>query len=544
MNVLRYTVVLTVLTACSGDTSTPTKPSDDSLALDSLTDSPSDTAPPVFDPSSDCEALGQPSLPFMDVGVSAKLYDAAADLTVQTTTGPWNLKENWSGCDVYLFIPDDPYQNGDVPYETWSKRIDNGALIDALPMNTHVFFLSSEGNEADRQVALDTLKGTIDAKLDSYDAETRAWRDRHIHYVTERSTDAEGWLGQTLTSPNWGAGIDRTQRIRYIGSMADPTRYDSNIGWFDSNIAMVANEAVYYNYEADRQASLDAENATVVAVWTGETVSGSAVMDVVLPDAATMATFDTLKLDMQMLCVGDYEVGECPAWDYLDYVYLCDKDNPDVCTTELGRYITTYHREGRWITDVSPLLALLKDGGTRRLRFESSNTYETTFSLRFSDSGALDRSSEAQVIYTGGGVSSAYNDRVPVQVDVPADVSRVEIGVVMTGHGNPGCMEFCGTEHNFNVNENDNFFMYALGDQAFGCMNQITDGTVPNQFGTWWYGRNGWCPGKQVNMQVVDVTSQIMFGQTNTINYTLTNLNGSLDSGGNIVLNAWLIYYR
>lgn len=533
--------------ACTGpaDGKKQYPPDDSTTETTDSADSGTDTAEtPPFDPTRDCTAMNQPSIPFVDAKSSAKLYDTAADITLHTTTGDWNLKENWSGCDVYLFIPDNPYQNSDVPYGTWSKRMDNGDLIEAMPVNTHVFFLASAADEADRLAALDALKGTIDIRLGSMDDETRLWRERHIHYVTDRSTDADGWLGQTLTSPNWGAGIDRTQRIRYLGSMGDPTRYDAAIGWFDSNISMVANEAVYYNYEADRQAELDADNATEVPVWTGEVIAGSATMDITLPDAATMATFDTLKLDMQLLCVGDYEVGECPAWDYLDYLYLCDEDDPEVCNQELGRYITTYHREGRWITDVSPLLALLKNGGTRRLRWESSNQYETTLTLRFSDSGATEKPSEAQVIYQGGWVSSTYNDREPLQIDVPADVSRVAIGVVMTGHGNPGCMEFCGTEHNFTVNGHDNRFSYAITNSWQGCMDQITDGTVPNQFGTWWYGRNGWCPGKQVDMQVVDVTSQILFGQTNTLTYEFTNLEGSLESGGNIVLNTWLIYYR
>lgn len=501
-----------------------------------------DTAPPSLDPTTDCDTLGMPSVAFVDADPSAKIYDIAADLTLQTTEGEWNLKQNWSGCDAYLFISDAPAQNQGVDYETWSKKKDNKALIDVLPLNTHVFFLASDRADEDRQLALDELKDSIEDQLAEYDAETRAWKERHIHYVTDKSTKAESWLGDTLSSPNWGVGIDRTQRLRYIGSMADPERYNGE--WFDSNLSLVANEAVYYNYEATRQAALDAEGATLVTAWTGEDIYGGADIDITLPDAATMATFDKLELDMTKLCVGDGEYTECPAWDYLDYVYLCDPDDPDTCTTELGRWITTYHREGRWITDVSPLLGLLKDGGTRRLRIQNSNEYLTTLTLRLSDTGGTDRPSEAQLLYTGAYVSSTYNDREPLTIDVPDDVTRVGIGVVMTGHGNPGCMEFCGTEHNFTVNGADNLFTYTLGDQTWGCMDQIEQGTVPNQYGTWWFGRNGWCPGKQVDMQLVDVTDQVLFGQANTIDYEFTNLDGSLDSGGNIVLSTWLVYYR
>lgn len=538
---------LLLLAACAGSSDNESVPKDDSSG-DSPADSAHDTA--VFDPTTDCDALGFPSVAFQDVAASAKLYDVAADITLATTEGDWNLRENWSGCDVYLFIPEEPAQNQGAPDPTWSKKKDNKALIDTMPLNTHVFFLSSERSDEDRLAALDELKSTIDPQLDEYDDATRAWKERHIHYVTDRDGKADGWLGDSLSSPGWGVGIDREQRVRYIGSMADPERYDSSYGWFYPNISLVANEARYYNYEAVRQAALEAKGATVVQAFTGEVISDggwagvTTSVDVVLPDAATMRTFDTLELDLTMLCEGDGEYTECPAWDYINSAYLCDADDDTVCTTELGRWITTYHREGRWVHDVSPLLALLKDGGTRRVSFYSQQPYQVTLSLRLSDQGLADRPDEVRVLYTGGGVSSAYNDREPQEIEVPADVTRVGLGVVMSGHGNPGCFEFCGTEHNFTVNGNDNLFTYEITNQTWGCMDRIEGGTVPNQYGTWWYGRNGWCPGQQVNMDVVDVTDEVLFGQANSFDYELTNLDGSLDSGGNIDLVTWLVFYR
>ena len=539
------TVAFTV--ACTGS-NTPIPAGDDSA-----TDSPKDTAPAVFDPTSDCAALGLPSVPFVDAADSAKLYDSAADFTVQTTEGDWNLQQNWSGCDVYLFVPDEPRQNTGAPTATWEKKKDNKALVDSLPDNTHLFFVSTQTGDTNRTAALDALKADIDDQLSTYDEETAAWKARHIHYVTERASRIEGWLGETLASPAWGVGIDRTQRVRYIGSFADPERYNSSYGWFEPNISMVNNEARYYNYEAQRQEALDAEGATLVQAWTGEVVQdpgwagARSTLDIELPDAATMATFDTLELDLTMLCQGDGEYGECPAWDYINWGYLCREDDPDTCDIELGRWITTYHREGRWVHDVSPLLAYLKNGGTRRLTFYSQQPYNVSLTLRLSDKGSVDRPEEAQVLYTGGGLSPTYNDREPVTVDVPADISRVALAVVMSGHGqngNPACMEFCGSEHNFSVNGYDNLFTYAITNSTYGCMDQIEQGTVPNQYGTWWYGRNGWCPGKQVDMKVVDITEQVLFGQANTFDYNVANLDGSLESGGDLIVTTWLVYYR
>ena len=36
--------------------------------------------------------------------------------------------------------------------------------------------------------------------------------------------------------------------------------------------------------------------------------------------------------------------------------------------------------------------------------------------------------------------------------------------------------------------------------------NKVHLGVVPNQYGTWPYGRAGWCPGQQVEWWEVDVT--------------------------------------
>lgn len=44
---------------------------------------------------------------------------------------------------------------------------------------------------------------------------------------------------------------------------------------------------------------------------------------------------------------------------------------------------------------------------------------------------------------------------------------------------------------------------------------------MPNEHGTWQYGRNGWCDGQKVKPWVVDVTKDLIPGPeaTNTIEY-------------------------
>ena len=85
-----------------------------------------------------------------------------------------------------------------------------------------------------------------------------------------------------------------------------------------------------------------------------------------------------------------------------------------------------------------------------------------------------------------------------------------------------------------------------------GCEQQVAVGTVPNQFGTWFYGRGGWCPGMEVAPRAFDITASVTPGQPVTLTYE-----GRLDGepyvpvaannggfGANIKMLSWLAYRR
>ena len=44
---------------------------------------------------------------------------------------------------------------------------------------------------------------------------------------------------------------------------------------------------------------------------------------------------------------------------------------------------------------------------------------------------------------------------------------------------------------------------------ALGCTMRVKEGAVPNEHGTWLYGRGGWCDGLQVNPWRTDITKQV-----------------------------------
>ena len=76
----------------------------------------------------------------------------------------------------------------------------------------------------------------------------------------------------------------------------------------------------------------------------------------------------------------------------------------------------------------------------------------------------------------------------------------------------------------------------------YGCAEQVDEGTVPNQFGTWYFGRGGWCPGKNVNVVAWDITDQVAPGEVVTISYK-SLFNGKPEgAGGNIRLDSWVLF--
>jgi hypothetical protein len=512
---------------------------DSGTQVDDDDDDDDDDAPVI------CEDTGLFVREFVDAEDDKSLYATAADFTVNTLSGEWNFKENYTGCETYLLIPDLSRQATGWDNALWSRDVED--LLDRLPDNAHVFFLSKINNDEVIAEVLAGLKEQVDAYLAVLPQDDQDRWFHRIHYITDTLNDIGGWISDIMLSPGWGVGIDRFQRIRYIGSYADRRRFDSGVGWFAPNLSMAANESIYYNYEAQREAALDPD-ATIVPVFDGSAVSGTFYADITLPDAETMASFDTIELDLYCGCVGDGEFGDCPEWDYLIYLWLCDEGDPDTCDTEFGRWITTYHREGRWVHDVSALLPQIADGGSRRVKFYTQNEYELKLDIRLSSKAKEIRPTENHYLFSGGSFDLVYNDQyTPIDVDIPADAVKVELATVITGHGmaNPqtdNCAEFCNTTHHFYVDGTENMIDFPYIGNSDGCMDQVTDGTVPNQYGTWWYGRSGWCPGKQVPLKMTDITDQVTPGDTATFEYMGLYEGLPYDaSGANIVLSSWVV---
>ena len=520
--------------------------------------SPAESTPPDTSASADsgaveapdpCGVLGLPKREWIDAEDSRDLGATAADFEVDALTGPLKFSEMWSGCETYLFIQDQPNQASGWPRELWDRDV--GTFLDKLPENTHVLFFSTASGKSKREEILGDLEKKVKNALKSWDEEAADWRRERLHYVTTKIRNIEEWLGLALTSPGWGLGVDRFQRIRYIGSYADPTRYNSDYGWFEPNLSKAANEAIFYNFEAIRAAEMEATNADVFPIWEDESIgcgwTGICTRtSVELPDAETMSGYDTLELDINMECVGDGEYGDCPPWDYLVYLHLCEDDNPESCPVEFGRWITTYHREGRWVHDVSGLLPYLQSGGIKNFAFETTQTYEIDLSLRLSNSGKAEKPVSLLPLFNGGGFGSTSNEAYePLELEIPATAKKVELAYVISGHGmsdTGNCAEFCVTDHHFGVNGTDNLVSLSDAGVQYGCEDQVSEGTVPNQYGTWWYGRSNWCPGREVQLKTLDITDQVTAGENSLFTYEgLYNGAPFSGSGASMRLKSWVV---
>ncbi|KAJ8415938.1 hypothetical protein AAFF_G00404950 [Aldrovandia affinis] len=324
---------------------------------------------------------------------------------------------------------------------------------------------------------------------------------------------------QITPTPNFFFGIDQQGVLAEMGWFLYPTfRFMSwQAQWFD------------YSWQLQERLRRPAQVVTVFnnSVMQGE---GGAIATVDLR-AADMVDFDMLELDASLSCPGRRDE-TCAHWDHTVQLFVCCDHFSPHCNMELGRWITAFRRgSGHWLTDVSPLLPLLNNGKcTFTMKTVSwAMPWVTSLYLRFSSSNHSVRHSDKlypfklMSLYNGGTFDKDYNKGYqPVKFTVPASTKEVEVYAVITGHGSDenGCGEFCVTSHHFLINGVfDNSRIFDSAGSALGCAARVGEGAVPNEHGTWLYGRGGWCDGLQVNPWRIDISSQLNMTGSNTILY-------------------------
>jgi len=507
-----------------------------------------------------CEVLGLPELQLDATGPFGLLrHDLAADFAVPLTDGSvWQLSDHYSGCESYVFIPSGRVSSSLDATSIWERDLE-GLIGEHAPRNAHYFFVATRSvEEAHGEIA--AMQERVEAALAALGEADRSWWSDRLHVVTRHRSNLAGWLGPMLDGQGAiGFAIDRQQRIRLLGILADVHRYRAELEaageWpFEENMAYARYEVDHYNYEARREEHLAAQpDVTIITPWEGDVLAEVVETTVDFPSAEVMAGFDTLEIDLTMDCADPTqgELGNCGPWDYLSHIYLLDEDSQS--WLELARFITPFHRAGRYLVDATPLLVQLREGGPRQLRFEASppwnpQAYLTRMQLRFSNQGKGLSPAEATFLFAGGPFSSTYNDAYqPIDVPISAGAQKVELWALITGHGAEAysCAEFCDHQHELTVNGVSHTKRHEEVDDPEACIGHLETGVVPNQGGDWWYGRGGWCPGEQVDPWVVDVTGDVTPGQTATVSYRgLLSGQAPPDNAGSIRMTSYLVVYE
>lgn len=498
-----------------------------------------------------CDELGLPRRAMLE-GTGSGFDDVAGDFTVQTLDGPWSLRDHWTGCESYVFLDYAPTEYGNALFATYPD-----ALFLNGPRNVHYFFASYEDDSSAIRARMTALRDLFEEGLAFYDLEpdeAAFWRER-FHFVVQPLADTTGSVRELIISQpivHHALGITREQRFDPVGSLFALGR-----SGFVPDFGMGAYAGHYYNYLAELHARLAAEPETTVVTLVDEAEVTARTLDraATLPDAATMAAFDAMEVEVEIHCRRD--PAGCSEWDRIAHVMVC-LDDACAETRELARWITPYSRPGRthWAWDASPLLGLLRDGGPRTFRvitgpdWEEPTPADVRVALRLSRrDAAAPRAVGAELAFTGGAFDSTYGaGHPPFRFTPPAGTTRVELVAILTGHGQTegdNCAEWCNHEHSFSVN-GAIAHRIDFPDEAglpLGCAERVVEGVVPGQWGNWAPSRAAWCPGLPVDAHRIDVTSELELGAENEIVYT-GSFEGGEPRGGDIALSAYVVYYR
>jgi hypothetical protein len=480
-------------------------------------------------------AVIQESIPFTSVSTLNGPMQIVPQFSIPTLDGTYNFQNEWSGDDVYFFMFKYTDGSGNSNSGTWAQN--PGTFIRRLPLNTQLFFGSFDSSYHSDVV---NRKSAVLTALSS--EEESHWNSR-IHYIDMDVSNAQGGLGSIISSFNnpLYIGIDRFQQARETGSLYAWTTQSNDP-------KHLTYEPHQWNTEFPVKMRESDPAVEVVTIFdfsrhAGGWSSGfSSFSNATIDLDNEISAYDTLEVYHEHACFerknryqnSDGSYGGCHEWDYLANLYICEENNSSSCSTEMVRWITTYGREGQWLTDISPYLFMLDDGQDRRFKYGGANKGDLTVKFLFSNWGSAERSHDATYAFSGGQFDGTYNNESrylrSLNFSVPASTTKVEIVATVTGHGfgkdNANCAEFCDHEHHYYLTHNSTqhtaYEWHPIVYSSEGCENEVNNGVVANQFGSWPFGRAGWCAGQDVKQWRYDISDWLDLSQAGNSNYEYT----------------------
>ena len=444
----------------------------------STPDMGTDAGPPPHD---FCAELMIPHIAFTPGAGGTRFGDQAGDFTVHAIDGAtWSLRDQWSGCESYVVFVDLPGFTDRLFTTPFDLLFTEG------PRNVQYFFASDDPDPGARRAFAMAQAAQLEmgfAFEGTSAADQTFWRTR-FHFLTDQATSITGSIGPLLTQynayritaaagvdvgggrgrayppPPAAFGIDRAQHFDSGDSLAQSVAASDN-----SILGMAAYLGHFYNYRAalESRFASEASSTTVVSLVDMTTATRTFTQTVMLPDMATMASFDTLEIDASVDCQNQNPFA-CSEWDRIADVNFCADGAACTQRRELGRWITPYWRRGRqhYVMDASALLGLLRAGGMQTFfvelgpDWERATTWHASVSLRFRHRGGVPGATGAERAFTGGTFDGTYNaTHTPFTFTPPAGTTRVELVTMLTGHGQDAttnCAEWCDHHHTFTVN--------------------------------------------------------------------------------------------
>jgi hypothetical protein len=435
------------------------------------------------------------------------------------------------------------------------------------PENMHFFFLSFEEEAQARQDRMRELNNRFVRSLNPGESLPQ----ERLHFVTDRATEVEGSVGAFLSDylefmfdPEslvdlgergsaqaplpFVFGIDRLQRWDAGGSL------DEVVGGAP-RLSMAAYLGPFYNHIAEVYERVARDGALEVPLVSERTSERVMIKRVTLPSADTLEPLTALELDVSVTCP-HRNVFACSEWDRIARVSHCADE---VCEErrELGRWITPYWRRGerRWVWDASVARPWLAEGGEQSFYIELGPSWEraterdVSIKLRFKEAEPALKVTESLYAFGGGVFDATYNEREPFRFTPPEGVRRVELVMLLSGHGQTtfdGCAEWCDHRHHVSVNGQPLPVIKhegELGSKA-GCAAYAAQGVSPGQYGNWAPERAFWCPGLPVEPLRLDLTAHVTPGQESQLTYHATLGEEGAPRGGDVALSAYVVFYE
>jgi len=514
---LFFLIIFLFLASCSSNSGTKDNDNNSNDYDNVITDVDETSQIQDIDSTVDADVTDNPEFLAGPYGIN--FGDTAGDFTIPTEKGDWDFAQNRSENESYIFIF---YKPSNIQ-STAIWKTDFIRFADKSPDNAHYFFLVDATQETFEE-RVSQLKTNIETAFTI--VENNDLRDR-IHIASKPVDDFDSWLSQWLdNTSDFFLGIDRFQKLRK-GGLFHSWRSSAN----DPQFEFVYKEAELYNYEYDleRDYSLNEKTVRIKGIegipfpeegWVKELFFEA--------DFPELPSNGKLFIELEQVCQLE---SDC-EWDRIEHLHICDATDSDICDIEMGRWITTYGRSGKWVTDITPLIPLIKKGKNKFKFSVAGDQYTNYLDFLFVPDEESSSPLEIHSLYSGTTqFNEEYNTKFEeITLDIPANAKKVFISAYITGHGNgseqENCAEFCKFESIFNVNGTDFEIDFNNAGTDRGCFDLVNEGVVPNQSGSWPFGRAGWCPGQDVKLINIDITDKVITG-TNTFSYKAL-LNGEI----------------